>query len=139
MTFCAKSGWDAYQRGLDRGYMEILLTQKQKAKVNVEDYQRVNQYKWHACYNYHTSSFYAANSKYFGRKFCKHRVKVIYLSRFIMNAPKGKVVDHINHDTLDNRRENLRVITNTKNLQNRKGACKHSKSGIRNVHWHKRL
>ena len=35
----------------------------------------------------------------------------IRLHRLIMNAPEGMVVDHLNGDSLDNRRSNLRVCT----------------------------
>lgn len=52
-----------------------------------------------------------------------------------MDAKKDEVVDHINHDTLDNRKCNLRITTNDKNVKNRKGANKNSKTGVRNVHW----
>jgi hypothetical protein len=41
------------------------------------------------------------------------------MHRFIMNAPDGKVIDHINHNTLDNRKENLKVCTQKDNLKNR--------------------
>ena len=40
------------------------------------------------------------------------------LHRIIMDAPTGRDVDHINGDTLDNRKENLRVVTRTKNSRN---------------------
>lgn len=40
------------------------------------------------------------------------------LHRFIMNAPKGKEVDHINHNTLDNTKNNLKVCTRFENQQN---------------------
>ena len=43
-----------------------------------------------------------------------------YLHRMIMDAPKGMVVDHINRNTLDNRKKNLRVCTIQENLQNQK-------------------
>lgn len=62
-----------------------------------------NCYKGHACWN--TTS---------GKK----KIKYI-LSRLIMGDPKGMVVDHINHDPLDNRRENLRVCTQGQNTMNR--------------------
>lgn len=39
-----------------------------------------------------------------------------YLHRLVMSAPKGLVVDHINHDKNDNRRENLRLCTHQENL-----------------------
>lgn len=42
------------------------------------------------------------------------------MHRFLMNPPLGMVVDHINGDTLDNRRHNLRVCTQQQNLFNSK-------------------
>jgi hypothetical protein len=44
--------------------------------------------------------------------------KTIPLHRFIMDAPKGKVVDHINGDGRDNRKENLRICTRAENRRN---------------------
>ena len=42
--------------------------------------------------------------------------KLIELHRFVINAQKGQIVDHINRDTLDNRKANLRICTNSENL-----------------------
>ncbi|WP_442951582.1 HNH endonuclease [Paenibacillus sp. GYB004] len=63
--------------------------------------------------------------------------KTLLLHRFILNPPSSYLVDHINHDTMDNRLVNLRLVTRSENGQNRKGAQQNSKSGIRGVSWHK--
>ena len=42
-------------------------------------------------------------------------------------------VDHNNHNTLDNRKNNLKVVEPAKNSGNRKGANKNGVSGERNV------
>ena len=59
------------------------------------------------------------------------------LHRLVMNAPKGAVVDHVNHDPLDCRKINLRITNHMGNMQNRRGAQANSKSGVRGVHWAK--
>lgn len=60
------------------------------------------------------------------------------MHRLIVGAPTGMDVDHINHDTLDNRKSNLRVCSHSENLRNRTGPNRNSKSGTRGVCWYKR-
>lgn len=46
--------------------------------------------------------------------------KMKYLHRIIMNAPDGMEVDHINHNGLDCRRENLRIVSHQQNMRHRR-------------------
>lgn len=62
--------------------------------------------------------------------------KNVYLHRLIMGFPKGKDVDHINHDCLDNRRSNLRVCTRSENLANAR--ARPNKHGYRGIFKHSR-
>ncbi len=59
----------------------------------------------------------------------------IKMHHFVIGQPiKGFVVDHINGDTLDNRRENLRLVTWGKNSSNR-ARHKTNKAGHQGVYW----
>ena len=44
--------------------------------------------------------------------------KATFLHRHILRAPVGTFVDHINHNTLDNRRNNIRVCSYKESAQN---------------------
>lgn len=74
------------------------------ALVDDEDYEKVNEYDWRLKEN----GYISINSS-----------TSIYLHRFIMNVKKGDYVDHINHNKLDNRRNNLRICTNKQNNWNK--------------------
>ena len=93
---------------------EIKLTKGFIALVDDEDFERVNQIKWQTQIN--KSNIYAMNR-------IKREDKTIkrYLHRFILkleNTPRGTDVDHINHNGLDNRKENLRTCTQSQNNMN---------------------
>lgn len=88
---------------------------------------------WRAHYECRYDRYYVQGSvKEAGRK------RVYVLARMIVDAQKGDEVDHINHDSLDNRKQNLRPVSSAQNQQNRMGAQINNKSsGIRGVSRHK--
>ncbi|MEC0328736.1 HNH endonuclease [Paenibacillus macerans] len=59
------------------------------------------------------------------------------MHRYLTDAPKGTVVDHINGNKLDNRRENLRIVSQTENQANRHSPNRNNTTGYRGVSWHK--
>lgn len=66
----------------------------------------------------------------------KRKYIMFYLHRYIMDAQERDYVDHINHKSLDNTKENLKVTTDQGNIVNRKGANKNNKTtGVRNVSY----
>lgn len=84
----------------------IPLTKGQFAIIDEEDFEKVSEFSWH----------HLTSGKYGYAK--RGSNPQILLHRFIMNAPKGKEVDHINRDSLDCRKENLRVCTRSQNTFN---------------------
>lgn len=83
---------------------KIPLGHGQFAIVDDEDYDKVCRHKWHVMVNKDGTHSYAATK--------------LKMHRMIIDAPPGYLVDHINGDTLDNRKSNLRLCTNSQNQQN---------------------
>lgn len=97
---------------------KINLTQGQFALVDDEDYEYLNQWKWYAALNWGTRTFYA--TRYSKKGEIEGPRKRIFMHRVIMKTPKGLFVDHINHDTINNCKINLRNCTTAENCRNRK-------------------
>lgn len=97
---------------------ELELSRGLKAIVDDEDYEKVKCYKWHAksCSN----RFYAARNY-----FINGRRTLLCLHHVILPKEDLRNVDHINGNTLDNRRGNLRYATDG---QNRANSVKNSNS-----------
>jgi len=111
---------------------EIQLTQGKVAIVDDEDFEYLNQWKWHCKIN--GNNFYAVRSiKYTNGKYDKK----IVMHRFLLNVSNSRLhVDHVNNDSLDNRKINLRICTHDENLRNRKINLNNT-SGYKGVYWHK--
>ncbi len=94
---------------LAEGAKLIGLTQDKFAIVDAEDYEWLSKYKWHV--EKDDCTYYAARSV---------SKRNISMHREILSAPDGLVVDHRNHNGLDNRKENLRLCTVAENNRNRR-------------------
>lgn len=109
----------------------IKLTQDQVALVDDEDYERIDAHKWFANWVKNARLFYAMRKSLMDDgKRC-----TILMHREVLGAMKGSDVDHINHDTLDNRQGNLRVCTRGQNLANQRIGINNT-SGFKGVSWH---
>lgn len=88
-----------------------------KVLIDDEDWEKVRQYKWRITPPKKNGEIYMRAHQYVNGR----RVD-ISLHRYIMGCiyKDGKEVDHINHNTLDNRKCNLRFCTGQENNQNRR-------------------
>jgi len=102
---------------LPAGARAIPLTQGKYALVDEADYADLIRHSWCVSkntsgYNGHRKTFYAVRSEK-GRATLMHRQ--------VMAAKQGQLVDHINHNGLDNRRSNLRLCSKAENSRNQRG------------------
>jgi hypothetical protein len=109
---------------------QIQLTQGQVALVDDDDFDRLSKFKWHAWWNKHTRSFYARRGVYDSTT---GQTRVIRMNREVLDARPDELVDHRNHDTLDNRKENLRPCNKSQNGANRRGLQSNNTSGYQGV------
>ncbi len=108
---------------------EIPLTQGKTAIVDEEDYLRLIQYKWRASFEH--GNWYAKANIRRNEKRTSER-----MHRMIAEVKPGECIDHINHNGLDNRKCNLRIVTYSQNQQNKKPWAGGS-SVYKGVCWHK--
>lgn len=106
---------------------KIPLTRSKFALVDDEDFDYLNQWKWHA--NPTRSGLYARRT---GPRPAKRQ---IYMHREIMKCPDEMCVDHIDGNTLNNQKHNLRICTTNENIYNAKPKlCTSSK--YKGVYFH---
>lgn len=107
---------------------KIRLTKGQVAIIDDEDFDEISRHSWWATWNPKTRSFYA-NATINGKN--------VSMARKILGLTDPKVDgDHENHDTLDNRRGNLRATTRQQNMMNRRGPNSNSRTAARGVSPH---
>lgn len=107
----------------------IKLTQKKSTLVDDDFFDGLSKFAWYAIKR--RGAFYATT-----HSSAKNR-RLLLMHRFIMGEPNGRFIDHKNGDTLDNRKENLRICTSSENSKNQKLRVS-SHTGFKGVSWHKR-
>lgn len=103
----------------------IKLTHSKHAIVDDEDFELLNKYSW--CI---TPDGYAK------RSWRDKKIRIVQnesMHRLIMKAKKGQLIDHINHNKLDNRKKNLRFCTRSESQRNRRKPCNNS-TGFKGVY-----
>jgi len=104
----------------------VALTRGAFALVDAQDASLLAGNNWIAAKDRKTGQLYAARMYRPGEASLMHRL--------ILQPGSEQLADHINGNTLDNRRCNLRVVDHSQNACNRR-AFGHSNTGFKGVHW----
>ncbi|MGA2323079.1 MAG: HNH endonuclease [Sedimentisphaerales bacterium] len=113
-------------------FRRIYVGEGKYAIVDQKDFYRLNKLEWLVKEDY--DSIYAV--RFFRRP--GESSKLISMHRFICNPPAGLLIDHINCNGLDNRRDNLRLATHSQNNCNRPKR-KNTTSRFVGVHFAKKM
>jgi hypothetical protein len=92
----------------------VPLTRGYETVIDSEDVALISQWNWQVAIT--NGLPYAVR---YSRRDAQGKQHIIRLHRLLMNVPDGMVVDHIDHDGLNNRRSNLRLATPLQNAHNR--------------------
>jgi len=109
------------------------MAQPQYAKVDPANYKRLRGHEWLSKKG--KNSFYARRRVPTGKG---GKETLVYMHQEVIKVPDGMVVDHINHDGMDNREANLRAATRAQNIRNRKKFSNSSSSKYKGVSWRKK-
>lgn len=94
--------------------------------IDDEDLELFHRHKWHLNNSSLRHPYLVRREKVNGK------IVGFVFHREALGTPKGRFVDHINCDTLDNRRTNLRECTHAENMRNRRLSVK-STTGYKGV------
>ena len=106
-------------------FRKIPLTKGKFSIVDPEDYHQIRECKWYAHKSPHT--FYAVRSLTNGKR---QKRKNAYMHHMVIDIPAGMYCDHINHNGLDNRKANLRPVTNAQNVWHRRKFIRRTPGGF---------
>lgn len=92
------------------GVVQIPLSRGFVALIDESDLPIVQPYRWHALVR--RGVVYAGA--------CPQKTERVLMHRLLTGAGKGVIVDHANHNGLDNRRSNLRMASQAQNQGNQR-------------------
>ena len=75
------------------------------ALVDDDDYEELSKHKWSVSFGSHSGK------KPYARRYCYKTKRRILMHRQIKGFPEGLVIDHLNDNSLDNRKCNLEAVT----------------------------
>lgn len=119
--FCSRKCKDEFQKKqntiiLKETHAELIINSPKygikTVLIDLDDVDKIKNNCWFLQYTKGINNFYVQTKD-------QNTKNTIRLHRYLMNCPKDLVVDHINHNTLDNRKSNLRICTARENSLNR--------------------
>lgn len=142
-NFCSIKCKNLYQQKenkiiIENNYAKLIIFKKGEileVLIDIDDIDKINNLKWTAKYDKTINNYYIYAWE---RNKLNNNRKRFSLHRYLTNCPQDMQVDHINRNTLDNRRCNLKICTHLENLQN-KGFYKNNKTGYKYIHFIKSL
>jgi hypothetical protein len=126
--------WKFFDYGMLYGLTQIPLSRGQVASISPEDFSYLNRWRWCAV-SQGKSKWRAMRKTASGTTRFMHQD---IAERLGWHNVHGVVVDHINGDPLDNRRDNIRLATVSQNLHNR-GPQSNSRTGVKGVSYNKQV
>lgn len=97
--------------------IRVPLSRGMVALIDADDAERILAHKWHLKRKRTDKRVYAQRTVRLGSGRNAPKTAVM-LHREVMRAGPGEVIDHVNGDTLDNRKANLRRCTARQNVEN---------------------
>lgn len=109
---------------VDNGYVSGIFENNRETKFSTKDLLDISKHRWYIdAEGYATTTIEGKN---------------VRMHRFLITeVPDKMVIDHINRDKLDNRRENLRVVSQRENVWNA-SLRQNNKSGVAGVFYDKK-
>ncbi|OHB59397.1 MAG: hypothetical protein A2173_11725 [Planctomycetes bacterium RBG_13_44_8b] len=124
--------WRKRYYGIAFRKIKLITSEKTDKKdryaiIDAEDYQKISKYNWQL-FGDEDKGLYAVRFE---------GIKIVRMHRVIMDAVKGKIIDHRDGEGLNNTKQNLRISTKSENNMNRKKINKSFSSKYKGVAWSK--